>query len=407
MIMRSRNHPGILLLAALLICAAPAPGHADSLVRIFPELQMSGFYSDNVPLRTTNPTGDFVGVGAAGFFLDYTSEARYASLHYDTFAQLFAHQSRFDRAGEGQSVSIADHENISSTTKLNSEEFFYRDAPIVVAVATAPQVAYFNSTLVGYLLAGDKASVNHFITELSHNWGHKWTTLTSIRQETLWSNNNNTSYAQSISNLALYHYSDRLEFGPGYRFYDFRFTFPDRPGSEAHWAYLDINWIPLENLYFTGTIGPVFTYTFGTDKQAVEPGGVASLKYAFQRGHAEIIGGQEPDLTAGLSGAGTLDFVRGNLSYELTRRLTASAGGGYNQLSGTGVNAQLVVYGVGVNDRINRWLNVYVRYTGIRRTVTAPQQFLPNSTTSGQEATGNYFIIGFSAAIEAYRWSWQ
>jgi len=368
---------------------------------------MSGFYSDNVPLRTNNPEGDFVGVGVAGFYLDYTSSARYASLHYDTFAQLFAHQTRFDRAGEGQSFSATDRENLSPSTKLDTEEFFYRDAPIVVAVATAEQVAYFNSTLVGFLLAGDRESVNHFLSELTHNWGNRWTTLTTVRQETLFSQNNNTSFAQSISNLALYHYSDRLDFGPGYRFYDFRFTFPDRPGSEAHWAFADINWIPLENLYFSGIIGPVFTYTFGTDRQAVEPGGVASLKYNFRRGHAEVIGGQEPDLTAGLSGAGTLDFVRGNLTYELTRRLTASAGGGYNTLHGTGVDAELIVYGVGLSDRVNRWLSVYARYTGIRRSITAQNQFLPNQTVSGQEAVGNYFIVGFSAAFEAFRWSWQ
>ena len=65
----------------------------------------------------------------AGFFLDYTSAARFASLHYETFAQFFAHQSRYDRAGEGQAVGVTDDENLSRTTQLRLNEFFLRDAP--------------------------------------------------------------------------------------------------------------------------------------------------------------------------------------------------------------------------------------------------------------------------------------
>lgn len=405
--MSIKNHPGILFLAALVIFAAPGASRADSLFRLFPEAQLSGFYSDNVPLRTNNPVGDFAGVLIAGFYLDYSSEARYAALHYDTFAQLFAHQTQFDRAGEGQAVSATDIENISPTTKLSFDEFFYRDAPSVVSIATSDQVAYFDSTIVGFLLAGDQSSVNRFVAELSHDWGHRWFTLMSVRQETLWSQSNNTSYTQGFSLLAMYHYNDRLAFGPGYRFYDFRFTVPGRPGAEAHWPHLSINWVPIENLYFTGIIGPVVTYTFGTDRQTIDVGGIGSLKYIFRRGHVEAYGGQAPDSTAGLSGSGTIRYVRGTVGYELTRRLTASASGGFNQLQGSGVDAQLITYGVGLNDRVNRWLNVFVRYTGIRRNETAPSQFLPNQTISGREAVGNYYLLGFSVSIEAYRWSWQ
>ena len=111
MIMRTRNLLAFPLLAALLVFAAPTTGQAQDLFRLYPEVLLSGFYSDNVPLRTSNEIGDFAGTGAAGFYLDYTSEARYASLHYDTFAQLFTHQTRFDRAGEGQFVSATDDEN--------------------------------------------------------------------------------------------------------------------------------------------------------------------------------------------------------------------------------------------------------------------------------------------------------
>src|SRR5208283_2922126 len=124
--MRTRNYSSIpLLLAAFFVVAAPAAARADSLFRLYPEGQANGFYGDNIPLRTVNEIGDFGTVLVAGFFLDYTSAARYASLHYDTFAQLFTHQTQYDRAGEGQFVGATDDENLSRTTRLRLDELFY------------------------------------------------------------------------------------------------------------------------------------------------------------------------------------------------------------------------------------------------------------------------------------------
>src|SRR6202041_958345 len=135
MIMRIGNYPGILLLAVFFSLTAASLGHADdNLFRFFPEAQLDGFYGDNIGLRSNNGVGGFGGALVAGFYLDYTSAARYASLHWDTFAQLYTHSTQLDRAGEGQFVSATDDENISPTTHLRLDEFFYRDAPTDVAV---------------------------------------------------------------------------------------------------------------------------------------------------------------------------------------------------------------------------------------------------------------------------------
>ena len=95
-----RKHFGILLMAASLIFAGSSTSRADNLFRLFPEAQFNGFYGDNIPLRTNNEIGDFGTTMVFGFYLDYTSAARYASLHYDTFVQLYTHQTRLDRAGQ-------------------------------------------------------------------------------------------------------------------------------------------------------------------------------------------------------------------------------------------------------------------------------------------------------------------
>ena len=104
------NYPGISLLAVLFILAIPSAGHtADNLFRLFPEAQLDGFYGDNIGLKSNNGVGGFGGALVAGFYLDYTSSARYASLHYDTFAQLYTHSTQ-PRSSRGRTVLQRDRQ---------------------------------------------------------------------------------------------------------------------------------------------------------------------------------------------------------------------------------------------------------------------------------------------------------
>jgi hypothetical protein len=398
MIMKARNHPVILFLAAVFIFAAPAAGRADNLFRLFPEAQINGFYADNIPLRTVNEQGGFGTAMVAGFFLDYTSAARYASLHYDTFAQLFTHQTELDRAGEGQFVSAVDDENLSPTTKLHFDEFFYRDAPAIVAITTSDQSPQFNSVLALLLLGEDQASVNQFNAELTHAWGHNWTSELSVHQETYWanntnSNNNNTSFYQGVTAATDYHFTERFSLGVGNRFYDFRFTNPGQPGELADWPFVRASWTPIENFYVEGTVGAVISHTQGQSSNQVNPAGLALLEYRFRRGRLSINGGQEPALTTVFGGVGEYRGVNGNVLYYFTRRLTGSVGGSFYDFTGP--------------QRVNKWLSVNTRFVEIRRNETGTNQFLPSGNQNGQWAVGNYYIVGLAVSIEAFRWSWQ
>jgi hypothetical protein len=414
MIMRPSNHPtAILILAACLIFSVPAAGHADNLIRFYPEFQGSGFYGTNVPLRTSNEEGDFAGTLVAGFYLDYTSAARYTSIHYDTFAQLFAHNTQFDRAGEGQSVRLTDDEHISDTTKLRFDELYYRDAPTVANIISSDQAPGFNTVAAGLLLANDQASINQFSAILSHSWGSNWASELAVHQTTFWNNggsNNsqsNESFEQGVSTFTDYHFSNRFTLGLGYRFYDFRFTFPGRPGEEAHWPFVKLGWQPLENLYLAGIVGVVISYTQGTDRQAVNVGGLGLAEYSWQRLRVKVYGGQEPQLTSGFSGAGNLKEVRGVVLYDFTHRLSGQAGGGYYDSNGSGFNGQVISWGFGMNYRVNRWLSSHVGFVQLRRNETSASEFLPSGTQSGKEAVGNYFVVGVNASVEAFRLSWQ
>ncbi|MGB3550843.1 MAG: hypothetical protein WA993_09140 [Candidatus Binatus sp.] len=402
--MRTRNHSGILLLAAFFIFAAPAAGHADNLFRLYPELAASGIYSDNIPLRSSNGEGDFAGTLAAGFFLDYTSAARYTTVHYDTFAQLFAHQSRYDRAGEAQYFNATDAENLSSTTKLRLDELFYRDSPGGVAsLLSTTQAPLFDTVAYQLLLANDQTSINWVAADLTHEWGRNWSSDLGVHQETFFptGNNaagNNNSYFQTIGTFSEYHFPDHIALGPGYEFYDFRSAEPGRPDEEMHWPFLRVDWQPLKNLAFSGRVGVVVSHTQGSSGEQVAPGGVLLVNYTLQRATVTIHGGQMPEMTYTPTGVGeTTRSGAGQILYDFTQRLTGNAGVGYDNFYGNGFNESLLLWGVGLSDRVSERLRAYASFVQVRR----------DYTQSGDHAVGNYFIVGFNVSVEAFRWSWQ
>jgi len=413
--LRMRNQIGILLVAAVLVFAAPSIGHADSLFRLFPEAQANGFYGTNIPLQGDNGTGDFGSTMVFGFYLDYTSEARYAALHYDTFVQLFTHQTRFDRAGQGQFVSATDDENLSPTTKLHFSDFYYRDASVVTTITTTDQGPQFNSVLALLILANDQASINQFNAELTHYWGQKWSSELSLHQTTFFSTGNNNaaqsgdSYFQGLYTGTDYHFSNRFSVGAGYRFYDWRFTFPGQPGQQAHWPFVRASWQATKNLLFYGMVGPVISHTQGQGDQ-LNPAGLGSIEYSWRRGTISLSGGQEPSFTSALGSVGLLRGFRGDILYYFTPRLLGSAGGSFYDATGTDFSGQFASWGLGLSQRVNKWLSVNTRFIEIKQNETGSSRFIASGSAGeeqGEWATGDYFIVGLSASFEAFRWSWR
>ena len=413
--MRTRSQLVLLLVSVCIILTTPVLGRADDLLRLFFEGQVNELYGDNIGIRSNNQIGDFGTTLVGGFYLDFTNSARYASLHYDTFAQIFLHRSQFDRAGQGQFVSANDTENISPSTKLRVDDFFYRDAPTEVALSTSDQAPQFNNILATLLLANDQASVNNFGAVLYHSWGRRWSSELGVHQTTFFgqgnsnkSGNGSIGFVQSLNTSTLYHFTERFALGAGYRFYDFRFTAPGRPGVQAHWPYARSVWEPMKDLYLGGIVGLVVAHTQGSSSTSVNPAGIAEIEYSFRRGHLAVYGGQEPSVISALGGVGEIRGGRGNVQYYFTRRLTGTAGAGGYQTFGGGFNGQLVSWGVGLTQRVNRSVAVYARFVQLRVTERSSNQFLiPSGIRNGQEATGNYFVVGMSASIEAFRWSWQ
>ena len=101
MIMRTRNHPGILLIAAFLVLAIPGGARADNLFRLFPEFQANGFYGDNIGMRSSNEIGDFGTTMVCGIFprLHLGGSIRVSALRYFRAAIPTSHPVRSGRGG--------------------------------------------------------------------------------------------------------------------------------------------------------------------------------------------------------------------------------------------------------------------------------------------------------------------
>ncbi len=105
-----------------------------------------------------------------------------------------------------------------------------------------------------------------------------------------------------------------------------------------------------------------------------------------------------PEMTYTPTGVGeTTRSGAGQILYDFTQRLTGNAGVGYDNFYGNGFNESLLLWGVGLSDRVSERLRAYASFVQVRR----------DYTQSGDHAVGNYFIVGFNVSVEAFRWSWQ
>ncbi|MGA9722503.1 MAG: hypothetical protein WBQ86_08625, partial [Candidatus Binatus sp.] len=219
-----------------------------------------------------------------------------------------------------------------------------------------------------------------------------------------------SSYDQSIRTYTDYHFSSTFSMGLGYRYYNYQFTAPGRPAEQAHFPFVRLAWLPMQNLYLGGMLGVVVSHTQGSSRQEVNAGGLGYLDYYLEHAHLSIYGGQEPELTNGLAGAGLFRFVRGNIFYDFTRRLRGNVGGGFGESVGSGndFNGQIISWGVGLSDQMSKWLSVYARFVQLRVTENSSnKQFIPSSIQAGREAVGDYFVVGFNVSAQAFIWSWQ
>ena len=194
------------------------------------------------------------------------------SLHYDTFAQLFTHQTQYDRAGEGQFVGATDDENISPTTKLHFDEFFYRDASVMTMVTTSDQSPEFNSALALLLLANDQASINQFNAQLLALLGTAMVQRVQRPSDDLFGNRQQqqqqgTATANvpappptTISRIASrwVWVIDSMTSGS---------ALLDNPANRRTGHSCAATWQPMKNLYLSGIVGVVISHTQGHSEQ--------------------------------------------------------------------------------------------------------------------------------------------
>ncbi|HUO04939.1 MAG TPA: hypothetical protein VMU16_07050 [Candidatus Binataceae bacterium] len=419
----------ILIVSVVLAVFLPIAAHADNVLLAYPFLAVNGLYTDNVgfstdqtfcvltpcnPIHhpyhfaTTSPEGDFNFNFAAGFYLDFTNPDRHTSLNYSTFASLFLQNSQLDRAGQAQFFRFNDQENISPNTRLTIDNWFLRDSPESMAVITTDQPISLNPVFAAFFLANNHSIVNFFRLDLAHSFNRDWTGDAQAEQEVISSPYGNTSLLDSVSLGAQRSLSSTFSMGPGYKFYDMEFTLSSEPNSQAHWPVADFIWMPIENMRMEGYVGPIVAYnTSGVNRTRVDPGGIFTWRYQYRHMKMGIDGGQEPGLSAGIGAGGITRLGSGDFTWDLTKTVRFDTGGGYYEFMPPGADAKFFSYGAGLSQRVSSWMVVYARYLGFQREYSGAPVALPTGITIGQTAVANYYMIGATFAVEAFRWSWQ
>ena len=312
--------------------------------------------------------------------------------------------------GRARAVCHAvDDENLSATTKLHFYDFFYRDAPTEVAVTTSDQSPAFNTVLTQLLLSNFNnrsiISVRCCRTlgpRLDQRIERSPDDLLGQWQQQRQRRHNGQGASTTNGTISLI--ASRWV-----RDIDIMISSLVRPGNPTHRPTGPLPWLTgiRQNLYLSGTAGIAITHTQGMGYKE-NFAGIALVEYSFHRGHLSIWGGQEPALVTAGGGLGKIRGVRGNLVYDITQRLTGSVGGAFENSSGTGFNADLASWGVGLNQRVNKYVNVYARFVQLRVTETSSNEdLIPTAFQNGKQAVGDYYILGFNVSFEAFRWSWQ
>ena len=173
MTMRTRNHSGILLLAAFFIFAAPAAGHADNLFRLYPELAASGIYSDNIPLRSSNGEGDFAGDTGrrlfSGLHLGCQIHARYTTILSPSYSRTNPGMIGLGKHSILTRPTLKICHRRPSCASMNSSTAIRPGR--VASLLSTTQAPLFDTVAYQLLLANDQTSINWVAADLTARMG--------------------------------------------------------------------------------------------------------------------------------------------------------------------------------------------------------------------------------------------
>jgi hypothetical protein len=386
-------------LSAALVLLGAGVVRAETLFSLYPIMQDTEGYNDNITLSANHHLSDFVNTGVLGFALNYGGAARTGSLQYDTVLQTFASNSRFDSYGSTNFVTLVDQENLSPDLTM-----FVNDSVVVGSItggllvgntgAVSPQVAQAAVT-------NTQTETNDFNVELKRQFSESWTGTLAVTQD-FYATGFQSSYTQGGSASLLYALMPQVQTGFGYTFTDYRYS--NIAPSEAHSPQLLVNWDPTKRLSVNLAGGFVVIDSFGgRGSLLVRPSGTGTVSFRGERWKVSLSGGQNASSTGGLGGTGLNRSVSGVITYALQRHTSLNIGATYSDFVGGGANGSFVSYGAGIATQPRRWLTLYAAYAGYQNSVSSATTAAAGAFTvaPGNTATSNSYSVGARIYFDA------
>jgi hypothetical protein len=392
-----------LTLLSLGVSLAVVVGNARcaTLFSLYPIMQVTESYDDNITLAATHHLSDFITTGVTGFALDFGGDGRTGSFQYDTVFQNYATHTEFNSYAGTNFVTLVDAEALSPDLSM------YVNDSVVVGNITGGllvgNTGAVSSQVAQAALTSGQTESNNFNVQFNRRIGERWTATLGVSQN-YYSGALETEYSQAGTTSLLYAVLPQLQTGLGYTFTDFRFS--DEPPSEAHTVQLVAHWSPTERLKVDLAGGFVAVDNFGGPRGSflVRPAGNGALTFLGERWTVTLGGGQVANIAGGLGGAGLNRFVNGVISYALQRHTFANFGASYSDYVGGSANGSFASFGAGLSTQPRKWLTLFAQYQGFSNSIGAATSAPIGVFTvpAGKTAATNTYTVGIKIAFDAY-----
>ena len=386
-----------IILVAGVVLSAVSRAYAATRFSLFPILNLSEGYNDNIKLTANDHIGDFVTTSLLGFALDFGGEKRTGAFQYNTLIQSYAEHSQYNSYAGTNFLSLSDNEILSPTLSLG-----LNDSAVIGSITggvLAANSGAVTSQVAQSAVSNTSGASNSLNLQLNKRLGDLWTTQLNAQQY-FNSNGFQTYYIQGGGPSALYALRPNLQVGAGYTFLDYRFN--NQSASETHSVTGLLNWNPTELLKTAFSAGiAVFDNMGGQPSVQGKPVGFGSISYSGERWTITTSGGQGASGTGGLGGAGVQRGSSEVFSYALQRHTFLNFGSSYTQFDGGGSNSQVLSYGGGISAQPYRWLTLFAAYQGFQEKVSSASNVSGLTSPLGQTATSNMYTVGLSVTFDA------
>jgi hypothetical protein len=406
-------------------------------VSLWPMVEFDELYDNNVDLTPTSRKGDFVTSEAFGATLETSTAARDIFLTYQTHLLEYASYHSHDSFGSSHFANLKDEEKLSPATKLSiSDNLLVGNA--VSSGILVNGVAPIGTQLMQSLFYQSSTLSNSLSLDLFSNYNNsfRWTanvhqnlfttlsgssSISGGRTSPAASNGSGNFFNQGGALGGEWDLPERFAAGFGNQFDDFRSSAGNQPSADTNWPQFRMRWGGDTPLSFSAQVGPVVAYSSSGSLVTTGHRGMlrttsvpaqTKLDFAYfvganyrdRRLTVIAYAAQQPGYGAGFAFATNQQRDALLINYQLSRRATLFANGGYYTQSNSGVSEEALTYTSGMTYRLNQYFILSANYLGFQTTASGSAALGHFVAVPGKRSTVNVFQVGITFAPPPLQW---